>query len=88
LDFGIPVEASVHRPRFGGGSIGLSGANYIEVDFDPKVRKAVEAKGVGFNVVSPWHFMNGSFEGIAIDPVTGVYSACADPRRAGNAEGF
>src|SRR5207247_11297170 len=88
LDFGMPVEASVHRPRFGGLSTGLPGTNYIEADLDEKVRKAVEARGTAFHVVSPWHFMNGSFEGILVDQRTGMFSACGDPRRAGNAEGY
>jgi gamma-glutamyltranspeptidase/glutathione hydrolase len=86
IDFGIPLEASVHRPRFGGSSIGRPGTNYIEVDFDEKVRKAVAAAGAGFHVVSPWHFMNGAFEGIAIDPATGTMTGCGDPRRNSHAE--
>lgn len=85
LDFGMPLEQSVHRPRFGGGSMGLAGANYIEVDLDPKVRDAVAARGVAFHPVSPWHFMNGSFEGIAFG-ANGSMSACGDPRRNSHAE--
>jgi gamma-glutamyltranspeptidase/glutathione hydrolase len=85
LDFGIPLEASVHRPRFGGSSSGIPGSNYIEVDLDEKVRKAAVARGVSFHAVSPWHFMNGAFEGIAI-AANGTMTACGDPRRAGHAE--
>ncbi len=85
LDFGMPLEQSVHRPRFGGGSMGLAGANYIEVDLDEKVRKAVAARGVAFHPVSPWHFMNGSFEGIAFG-ANGVMTGCGDPRRNSHAE--
>jgi gamma-glutamyltranspeptidase/glutathione hydrolase len=85
LDFGIPLEQSVHRPRFGGGSLGLGGSNYIEVDLDEKVRKAVAARGVTFHPVSPWHFMNGSFEGIAF-AANGTMSGCGDPRRNSHAE--
>ncbi len=86
LDFGLGLEASVHRPRFGGGSLGLPGANYVEVDLAESVRAAVAKKGVRLHVTSPWHFMNGSFEGIAIDPATGTMTACGDPRRNAQAE--
>jgi gamma-glutamyltranspeptidase/glutathione hydrolase len=85
LDFGMPLEQSVHRPRFGGGSLGLGGSNYIEVDLDEKVRKAVAARGVTFHPVSPWHFMNGSFEGISFS-ANGTMSGCGDPRRNSHAE--
>lgn len=86
LDFGMSLEASVHRPRFGGGSQGQPGSNYVEVDLPEAVRTAVAKKGVAFHVVSPWHFMNGSFEGIAIDPSSGRMTGCGDPRRNAQAE--
>ncbi len=85
LDFGISLQDSVHRPRFGGSSMSISGANYVEVDVDEKVRTAVAARGVVFHPVSPWHFMNGSFEGIAFAP-DGTMTACGDPRRNSQAE--
>lgn len=85
LDFGVPIEESVVRPRFGGPSSAVPGANYIEVDIDEKVRAAAEKFGARWYVTSPWHFMNGTFEGIHIDPSTRVASASADPRRCGMA---
>ena len=86
LDFGLAIDASVHRPRFGGSSIAVPGANYIEADIDDKVRKAVEARGTRFQVVSPWHWMNGSFEGIWVDHRSNTFVACGDPRRTSHAE--
>lgn len=86
LDFGIPIEASVHRPRFGGWARGARGANYVEADLDPKVRDEVARRGVSFEVVNPWGVHQGSFEGVYRDPATGILSACADPRRTGHAE--
>jgi gamma-glutamyltranspeptidase/glutathione hydrolase len=86
LDFGLDIEASVHRPRFGGFAQGISGANYIEADIDEKVRKAAAAKGPAFHVVSPWHWMNGAFEGIWVDQRTNTFVACGDPRRTSHAE--
>lgn len=86
LDFGIPIGESVLRPRFGGPATTVPGANYIEVDLDEKVRAAAEKRGLRYFVTSPWHFMNGSFEGIHIDSATGTATASADPRRSGMAE--
>jgi len=86
LDFGIPIEQSVLRPRFGGPSPTVPGTNYIEIDLPEKVRSAAERLGARWYVTTPWHFMNGTYEGIHIDPATGVASASADPRRCGMAE--
>ena len=85
LDFGVPIEESVLRPRFGGPSTTVPGANYIEVDMDPKVRDAAEKLGARWFVTSPWHFMNGTYEGIHIDPASRMATASADPRRCGMA---
>ena len=92
LDFGIDVETSVHTPRFGGAtSIEslLSGAastpTYAcEADVPEALRDEVEARGLRFDVVNPWNFHMGSYEGVHL--VDGVSTACADPRRAGAAE--
>jgi gamma-glutamyltranspeptidase/glutathione hydrolase len=87
LDFGIPIDESVLRPRFGGRSLTTPGATMIEVDIDEKVRKAVAAKGIDFDVVNPWNWHHGAFEGIYVDPDTGMQRACGDPRRCSKAEG-
>ncbi len=84
FDLGSGIETAVHRPRFGG--VYLGPGNYIEADVPEKVRNAVAARGVPLNVCSPWHFMNGSFEGIVLDPTSGTMSACGDPRRNATAE--
>jgi gamma-glutamyltranspeptidase/glutathione hydrolase len=88
LDFGLAIDDSVKRPRFGGSTVSRThaGQNYIEVDLDEKVRAEAVKRGCQYHVTSPWHFMNGSFEGIHIDP-SGTLRACADPRRSGLAEG-
>jgi gamma-glutamyltranspeptidase/glutathione hydrolase len=78
LDFGFGIEESIHRPRFGARSL-------IEVDIDDKVRKAAAARGLSFDVVNPWNWHHGSFEGIVIDPATGTTTACGDPRRTAQA---
>lgn len=87
LDFGIPIEESVCRPRFGGRSHMTQGTGLIEVDIDERVRKGAEEKGLRFDVVNPWNRTHGSFEGVHIDAMSGVMSACGDPRRCSKAEG-
>jgi gamma-glutamyltranspeptidase/glutathione hydrolase len=91
LDFGLDVEASVHTPRFGGplsieGLVGGLGApTYAcEADVDEAVRREVTGRGISFEVVNPWSFATGSYEGVHV--VEGVGHACADPRRTGAAE--
>ncbi|MGH9390581.1 MAG: gamma-glutamyltransferase, partial [Vicinamibacteria bacterium] len=87
LDFGVPIEESVHRPRFGGNSYTTEGAILIEADVNAGAREAAAAKGIRFEIVNPWNWNHGSFEGIYIDPVTGERRACGDPRRTAQAEG-
>ena len=86
LDCGLTIEDSVHRPRVGA-AYPNPAANMVEADLAETVRaKALALGGFALDPVSPWHFLNGSFEGIRIDPATGVRTACGDPRRSGQAE--
>ena len=87
LDFSMTLEQSVHRPRFG--AVRVGGANMIEADIpDAMQQRIVELGGVSLEPVSPWHFLMGSFEGIYIDPATGMLSACGDPRRTAQAVAY
>lgn len=87
LDFGMSPAESVLKPRFGGGSISNPGSNLIETDMKESIIKLLEENGVVLDRVNPWNWHHGSFEGVYISPDTGVRTACADPRRAGLAEG-
>jgi gamma-glutamyltranspeptidase/glutathione hydrolase len=87
LDFGIPIEESVHRPRFGGPSYTTPGATLVEADVSESAREGAAARGIRFEIVNPWNWNHGSFEGIYIDPVTSERKACGDPRRTAQAEG-
>jgi len=89
LDFGMDIETSVHTPRFGGPTSNAFLANdfgtyYCEADVDESLRNEVTARGIQFDVVNPWNFHSGSYEGVHL--IDGVGHACADPRRAGAAE--
>ncbi|MCC5867834.1 MAG: gamma-glutamyltransferase [Gammaproteobacteria bacterium] len=85
LDFGLEIDESVHRPRFGGVSAAVPGGIMVEVDIDERLRDAVVRRGVKLEVVNPWNWSHGSFDGIRIED--GVYKACGDPRRTAVAVG-
>ena len=85
LQFGVPVAESVNRPRFGGPSLTVPGAVLIEADFPEKVREQAAERGIRFDVVNPWNWHHGSFEGIHLDE-DGTRRACGDPRRCSMAE--
>lgn len=89
LDFGMDIETSVHEPRFGGvthsGFIGGTYSSYYcEADIDEALREEVSERGIQLDVVNPWNFHSGSYEGVHL--IDGVGHACADPRRTGAAE--
>lgn len=89
LDFGMDIESSVHTPRFGGPTMNPSlaspfGTYYCEADIDESLRKEVAARRILFDVVNPWNYHSGSYEGVHL--IDGTGHACADPRRAGAAE--
>ncbi len=86
LDFAMPIEESVNRPR-DGSSIGDRGIT-IEKDYDPGVRDAVGQRGIDFDVVNPWSLYHGSFDGVHFEPGTSTMTACGDPRRCSKAEGL
>lgn len=85
LDFGMPIDESVNRPRYG--SLVDKRGITIEKNYDERVWKAVEKRGVAFHVVNPWNFYHGAFEGIHVEPGSGMMIACGDPRRHSKAEG-
>jgi len=87
LDFDIPIGESVNLPRFGGDSLDMPGGMIIEADMPEKIQKSLKELGVKLDVVNPWNWHHGSFEGIYIDD-KGVRHACGDPRRNSHAEGY
>lgn len=87
LDFGIAIEDSIQRPRFGNAySAGGGMFAAVEADFPAAVRDAANARGLGLGTVNQWNFGMGSFEGIWIDPDSGVRRARGDARRCSMAE--
>ena len=86
MDFAMPIEESVNRPRYG--SLVGAGGITIEKDYDQRVRKAVAQRGIDFDIVNPWSLYHGSFEGIHFEPISGTMVACGDPRRCSKAEGL
>ena len=87
LDFGMTIDESTARPRFGNAySAGGGMFQAVEADFPATTREGAVERGLQVGVVNPWNFGMGSFEAIWIDPDTGKRSACGDPRRNAMAE--
>lgn len=74
--------------QFGGSSFSTPGTTLIEADMKPGVIQGIKGKKFKLDIVNPWNWHHGSFEGVHIDPVTGLKTACADRRRTGLAEGM
>jgi gamma-glutamyltranspeptidase/glutathione hydrolase len=87
LDFGVPIQDSTDRPRFGN-AYNPSGGTFlaVEADFPAAVRDAARQRGLALEVVNPWNWGMGSFEGIWIDPASGRRTARGDARRCAMAE--
>lgn len=96
MDFGMDVRQSVHQPRFGARphnpQNGWERGNILECGFSEDIqRQFTEWAGkrrLWHRLMQPWASLTGGFEAVTHDPATGRLSACADPRRAGAAEGY
>ena len=87
LDFGMDIETSVHQPRIGGPTYTSDSlapdAFFLELDCGtPEIQAEVRKRGLKTELVNPWNYHSGSYEGVHI-AADGLASACADPRRTG-----
>lgn len=87
LDFGMDIGTSVHQPRIGGPTFTTDSlapnAFFLETDCGTsEIQAEVRQRGLGIELVNPWNYHSGSYEGVHID-ADGLASACADPRRTG-----
>ena len=85
LDFGHDIASSVHLPRFGGSDMTNFKALMIEPDMGDRTIAHLKENDAIVSVVNPWNWTHGSFDGVRIDPGTGIASACGDPRRTAQA---
>ena len=83
LDFGLDLETSVHKPRFGGSSMNVPGALMVEADLPGEPARLLREAGATVDVVNPWNWLCGSFEGVLVEEDGAV--ACGDPRRTAQA---
>ncbi|QIB66988.1 gamma-glutamyltransferase [Kineobactrum salinum] len=81
LDFGMDIEAAVHKPRFGGNSMSYPGALMVETDMPESAFQLLQKSGAAVHRVNPWHWGMGSYDSIALAPENGMARACGDPRR-------
>ncbi|TQV70524.1 gamma-glutamyltransferase [Exilibacterium tricleocarpae] len=84
LDFGLDIETSVHKARFGGANIDNLKMLMVEADMGAKTLSYLRGKNAAIKSVNPWNWTHGSFDGIHID-AQGLASACGDPRRTAQA---
>lgn len=87
LDFNLPLDEAVRKPRFGGFSLNMTAARIYEADLKADILEMLRSMKWQLDLVNPWNWHCGSFEAVHIDQKTGLMTACADPRRAGGAEG-
>ncbi len=85
LDFGIDIEESVHKPRFGGSSMNDFTALMVEADMGEETFEVLRAAGANLEKVNPWNWTHGSFDGVVLHE-DGTASACGDPRRTAQAK--
>jgi gamma-glutamyltranspeptidase / glutathione hydrolase len=94
LDFGMDIEQSIHTPRFGSQSIASMSNPMAPPSFyvehgcgTAEMHTELQDRGMALHKTSPFHFHNGSYEGIHF-LADGRAEACGDPRRASKAEGI
>ena len=80
LDFGLSIEETVNKPRFGGSSMGKAGAMLWEANMPEAAAATLRKTGLQLDVVNPWNWSHGSYDSIAFDS-TGMAYGCGDPRR-------
>jgi gamma-glutamyltranspeptidase/glutathione hydrolase len=86
IDFGMSVQQAIEAPRYSTRSFPASpfphtmypGEMSVESTVPEAVRQALVARGHRLKVAPAWTM--GSSAAIAIDPLTGILSAGADPR--------
>lgn len=93
IDFDMSIEQSVAEPRFGvrphdPAQGWVPGATF-ESGFPSSVLNSVKSWASDTNLwtqdIGPWNSMTGNFDGITINPTTGLMRSCGDPRRMGEA---
>jgi len=95
VDFNMSIEESVAQPRFGARphdpSLGWVPGTTLEAGFSPVVVQEVsrwaQERRLWLKDIGPWNSMTGNFDGITLDPTSGMMRSCGDPRRMGEARG-
>jgi gamma-glutamyltranspeptidase/glutathione hydrolase len=94
IDFGMNIQAAGDAPRFRhmGSSqptgVKMEGGGRVALEFgiDPDVRRELHQKG--HTLVSPLGVFFGGYQGIMLDPESGMLHGASDPRRDGCAFGY
>ena len=94
IDFGMNIQAAGDAPRFRhmgssqptGVKMEAGGCVALEFGIDPDVRRELHQKG--HKLVSPLGEFFGGYQGIMLDPESGMLHGASDPRRDGCAFGY
>jgi gamma-glutamyltranspeptidase/glutathione hydrolase len=84
IDYGLTLEQALAAPRFYTAGKRLA----IENRFTEEVRAQLTAKGWKMDPMEAFDAYFGGVNAIYIDPQSGDYIGCSDPRRDGAASGF
>ena len=93
MDFGMTIEQSVAEPRFGARphepALGWVPGTTIEAGYPEAVLRDIRQwagqNRLWMREIGPWNSMTGNFDGITVDPASGLMRASGDPRRMGMA---
>ncbi|MEW9673121.1 gamma-glutamyltransferase [Ammoniphilus sp. 3BR4] len=85
IDFGMNVQAAGDAPRFRHYNHGI----FLESEISQKIRQELSEQGYTLLEQSDGDdFVVGGYQGIFIDPETGLFKGGSDPRKDGCAIGF
>jgi gamma-glutamyltranspeptidase/glutathione hydrolase len=84
IDYGLTLEEALDAPRFYTAGKRLA----IENRFGEEVLSQLNEKGWKTDPMERYDAYFGGVNAIYIDPSTGDYTGCSDPRRDGAASGF
>jgi gamma-glutamyltranspeptidase/glutathione hydrolase len=80
VDFGLALQEAIEQPR-----ARLWDGRRVEPEsrFEPAVLQEMARRGHHIEMGAAWTMRVGGMQAVAIDPLTGLMTGAADPRRDG-----
>ena len=82
LDYGLPLQAAIEAPR---ARLQDGRRVIIEPRLDETMVSELQGRGHAIERAAAWTMMVGGMQAVSVDPVSGIRTAAADPRRDGYA---